>query len=675
MLIEKSYVSQLVNSLNKANYHYHTLDDPIMADHEYDAMLKELKAIETKHPELIRPDSPTQHVGYKVLSKFTAVKHSVPMLSLGNVFSKEELFQFTDRVEKELNTDSVEYAVEVKLDGLAVSIWYIDGVYTRAATRGDGETGEDVTENVRTIHNVPKLLTCRPTVPKLLEVRGEVLMPKAGFEKLNREQEAKGEKLFANPRNAAAGSLRQLDSAVTASRPLGFYPYGIAQIESDEEVTILDIYHGLGSLSMMGFDVPEHRWLDTSPEEIWNTIEQIERIRPDLPYEIDGVVIKVNLIRDQLKLGFLSREPRWAMAYKFPAIEAITTIKSVVWQVGRTGVLTPVARLTPVNVGGVMVSNVTLNNIQEIQRLDLRVSDTISIYRAGDVIPKVGKNLACRGDYNPPLITLPKVCPSCGYDVVVPEGEVLARCINTYTCPAQLVEAVRHFVSRDAMDIDGFGDQLAEVLVNAKIIEDVSDVFILENNKEMIMNLDKMGETSVNKLLQAIDYSKAVTLDRLIYAIGIRGVGKSTSKMLAKHFGNISALMNADITELTALPDIGPTVGTSIYRSFRSGYLDRIVSKLFENGLYIKVDASLNIPLAGSNWVITGTFEEFNRDTIIDRLERLGAIVSGSVSSRTTHLLAGENAGSKLAKAAELGVEIVNEKEVIDLLKKHGVEI
>ena len=673
MLIEKSYVSQLVNSLNKANYHYHTLDDPIMADHEYDAMLKELKAIETKHPELIRPDSPTQNVGYKISTKFEPVKHVVPMLSLSNVFNKEELFAFLERVKKELGFDKIRYTVEVKLDGLAISIWYVDGVYTKACTRGDGEVGEDVTENVRTIHNVPKLLT-NGYVPKLLEVRGEVLMPRAGFDKLNREQEAKGEKLFANPRNAAAGSLRQLDSNVTATRPLGFYPYGIAQLEGSDTVPI-DIYHGLSWLAVFGFDVPQHRYLEDDPEDIWNTIERIGIMRPELPYDIDGAVIKVNALRDQVTLGFLSREPRWATAYKYPAEEAITTIKSVVWQVGRTGVLTPVARLTPVNVGGVMVSNVTLNNIQEIQRLDLRVSDTISIYRAGDVIPKVGKNLACRGDYNPPLITLPKVCPSCGYDVVVPEGEVLARCINTYTCPAQLVEAVRHFVSRDAMDIDGFGDQLAEVLVNAKIIEDVSDVFILENNKEMIMNLDKMGETSVNKLLQAIDYSKAVTLDRLIYAIGIRGVGKSTSKMLAKHFGNISALMDADITELTALPDIGPTVGTSIYRSFRSGYLDRIVSKLFENGLYIKVDASLNIPLAGSNWVITGTFEEFNRDTIIDRLERLGAIVSGSVSSRTTHLLAGENAGSKLAKAAELGVEIVNEKEVIDLLKKHGVEI
>ncbi len=674
MQITANYLNQLINNLNKANYHYHTLDNPIMTDHEYDAFYRELKAIEAQHPELIRADSPTQRVGYKVLSKFTAVKHTVPMLSLGNVFSKEELFQFTDRVEKELNTDNVEYAVEVKLDGLAVSIWYVDGVYTRAATRGDGETGEDVTENVRTIHNVPKLLTCRPTVPKLLEVRGEVLMPKAGFEKLNREQEAKGEKLFANPRNAAAGSLRQLDSAVTASRPLGFYPYGIAQIESDEEVTILDIYHGLGSLSMMGFDVPEHRWLGISPEEIWNTIEQIERIRPDLPYEIDGVVIKVNLIRDQLKLGFLSREPRWAVAYKFPAIEAITTIKEIKWQVGRTGVLTPVAKLTAVNVGGVVVTNVTLNNIQEIHRLDLRVSDTISIYRSGDVIPKVGKNLACRGDYDPPIVRLPTECPSCHGPVVVPEGEVLARCISTGTCPAQQVEAVRHFVSRDAMDIEGFGDQLAEVLVSKRLIDDVSDIFRLEDLKFELMSLDKMGETSVSKLLMAIDYSKSTTLNRLIYSLGIRGVGKTTSKALAKHFGNINDLMKAEINDLVQIPDVGPVTAEWIYRSFRVGGMDGIVRRLFDNGLYLKVDASLGA-LIGTNWVITGSFDLFTRDFITSTLEENGATVSSSVSNKTTHLLTGYNAGSKFDKAKELSVNIIDEEGVIAFLKERGIFI
>lgn len=673
MLIEKSYVSQLVNSLNKANYHYHTLDDPIMADHEYDAMLKELKAIETKHPELIRPDSPTQNVGYKISTKFEPVKHVVPMLSLSNVFNKEELFAFLERVKKELGFDKIRYTVEVKLDGLAISIWYVDGVYTKACTRGDGEVGEDVTENVRTIHNVPKLLT-NGSVPSLLEVRGEVLMPRAGFHKLNREQEAKGEKLFANPRNAAAGSLRQLDSNVTATRPLGFYPYGIAQLEGSDTVPI-DIYHGLSWLAVFGFDVPQYRYLEDHPEDLWNTIERIGIMRPELPYDIDGAVIKVNDLRDQVTLGFLSREPRWATAYKYPAEEATTKVTSIVWQVGRTGVLTPVAKLSPVNVGGVVVSNVTLNNFQEIERLDIRVTDTITVYRAGDVIPKVGKVLTVRGEYNPPKVTLPNQCPSCGGIVVVPEGEILARCINTSTCPAQCIEAIRHFVSRDAMDIDGFGEQLAETLINHGLIEDVSDIYLLENNIDQLKTIDKMGNTSINNLLMAIDYSKGTTLDRFIYALGIRGVGKGTSKILARHFTNISDLMDADIMDLVALPDIGPITAEWIYRSFRTGGIDGVIRRLFDNGVYIKVDTKADGPLIDTNWVITGTFEGFSRDIITARLEQLGAIISSSVSSRTTHLLAGANAGSKLAKAKELGVEIVNEKEVIDLLKKHGVEI
>ncbi len=667
-------MNQLIQTLNKANYHYHNLDDPIMPDHEYDALFNTLKAIELKHPELVRADSPTQHVGFKASTKFESVKHSVPMLSLGNAFSKEELLQFTERVEKELNRDDVEYTVEVKLDGLAVSIWYIDGVYTRAATRGDGEVGEDVTENVRTIHNVPKIIGYPPSVPKLLEVRGEVLMPKAGFAKLNREQEAKGEKLFANPRNAAAGSLRQLDPGVTAKRPLGFYPYGIAQFESDTENEYVDIYHWLNMLSVLGFDVPEHRWLYTSPEDIWATIEQIERIRSDLPYEIDGVVIKVNLIQDQLKLGFISREPRWAIAYKFPAMEAITTIKEIKWQVGRTGVLTPVAKLEPVNVGGVIITNVTLNNIQEIHRLDLRVSDTISIYRSGDVIPKVGKNLACRGDYDPPVVHLPTHCPSCHGPVVVPEGEVLARCISTGTCPAQQVEAIRHFVSRDAMDIEGFGDQLAETLVSKHFIMDVSDIFRLEDLKYELMDLDKMGETSVNKLLMAIDYSKTTTLDRLIYALGIRGVGKTTSKALAKYFGNMDDLMKAEINDLIQIPDVGPVTAEWIYRSFRVGGMGGIVRRLFDNGLSLKVNATLGA-LIGTTWVITGSFDLFNRDTITSVLESNGATVSGSVSSKTTFLLAGYNAGSKLAKAQELNVAIIDEDGVIAYLKERGIFI
>lgn len=662
MNANQNHLNQLILSLNQANYHYHTLDDPLIQDHEYDALFRELKALEAKFPELIRPDSPTQKVGYRVSSKFETVKHVVPMLSLSNVFSKEELFAFTNRVKKELGRDVVAYTVEVKLDGLAISIWYENGVYKRAATRGDGEVGEDVTENVRTIRNVPKYLG--EGAPALLEVRGEVLMPKAGFEKLNREQEAKGQKLFANPRNAAAGSLRQLDPNVTASRPLGFYPYSIAQIESDDMIS--DVYHSLSWLTIFGFDVPQHRYWEDTPEGIWFTIERIGEMRPDLPYEIDGAVIKVNSLEDHEKLGYLSREPRWATAYKYPAVSATTTVNAIVWQVGRTGVLTPVAKLEPVNCGGVMVSSVTLNNIQEIQRLDIRVQDTISIYRAGDVIPKVEK-VWDRCHAAPPVL-LPTQCPSCGGEVVVPDGEVLARCINNSICPAQFIEAVRHFVSRDAMDIEGLGDQIVEVLIKEGLLEDVSDIYNLSCHKDRLLALDKMGETSVNKLLASIDHSRQTTLDRMIYSVGIRGVGKNTSKLLAKHFGNINAFCDATYEELITIPDIGPITAQWIYRALNGGGIDGIFRRLFDNGVYLKFEGSVSTALVGTNWVITGTFESMSREEISNELENLGATVSNSVSKKTTTLLVGMNAGSKLEKARELGIDIIYEREFIQFL-------
>ena len=668
MKSDKAYLNSLVRWLNKANYHYHTLDDPIMTDSEYDAMYREVKAIESKYPELISPESPTQKVGYKVSSKFTSVKHDVPMLSLSNVFSQEELLHFTNRVEKELVRKHVRYTVEVKLDGLAISILYIDGVYTRAATRGDGEIGEDVTENVRTIGNVPKVLTTG-MIPKLLEVRGEVLMPKAGFDKLNREQEAKGEKLFANPRNAAAGSLRQLDPKVTASRPLGFYPYGIAQIEGGIDVN--EIYHGLSSLASLGFDVPQYRYLEDSPEAVWETIEQIGVIRPTLPYEIDGAVIKVNNIQDQLKLGFLSREPRWATAYKYPAVSAITTIIGIDWQVGRTGVLTPVARLTPVSVGGVIVSNVTLNNIQEINNLDIRIGDTISVYRAGDVIPKVERVIDI--NHIGERVTIPTHCPSCNSPVALVEGEILVRCNNTLDCPSQRIEAIRHFVSRDAMDIEGLGDNLAAMLLSNNLIHDVSDIYYLKDDKDKLLAIDKMGETSVNNLLASIEHSKETTLDRFIYALGIRGVGKGTSKLLAKHFKELSLIMDADIEELLAVPDIGPITAESIYSAFRSGIYSTIIRQLFSAGVYIKFEGDVNTILSDTIWVVTGSFDKFSRELITSKLESLGAKVSNSVTPKTTYLLTGKNAGTKLEKAMDLGITLMYEDDVLAFLAQHGI--
>lgn len=674
MKSDKVYLNSLVRWLNKANYHYHTLDDPIMTDSEYDAMYREVKAIESKYPELISPESPTQKVGYKVSSKFTSVKHDVPMLSLSNVFSQEELLHFTNRVEKELVRKHVRYTVEVKLDGLAISILYIDGVYTRAATRGDGEIGEDVTENVRTIGNVPKVLTTG-MIPKLLEVRGEVLMPKAGFDKLNREQEAKGEKLFANPRNAAAGSLRQLDPMVTASRPLGFYVYGIAQLEGD--VVVDDIYHGLSSLANLGFDVPQYRYLEDSPETVWDTIEQIGVIRPTLPYEIDGAVIKVNNIQDQLKLGFLSREPRWATAYKYPAIEAITIVTGIVWQVGRTGVLTPVAKLSPVNVGGVMVSNVTLNNIQEVERLDVRVTDKITIYRAGDVIPKVGRVLSRESLYPPPKVEAPTTCPSCNHPVVINEGEVLLRCNNRTNCQAQLVELIRHFVSRDAMDIDGFGEQLAELLVTKKIISGLEDIYYLENMGEELKSLEGIGERTFKQLILAIDHSKSTTLDRFIYALGIRGVGKGTSKILANNFHTLDNILNATVDQLLKIPDIGPTTANWIYTALHDISTLYTIRELLSNGLSIKEKmlSELDQPLLGTSWVITGSFNNFSRDDITSKLETLGAKVSGNVSAKVTTVLSGSNAGSKHTKALELNIPIMSEEEFFKLLTELKVSI
>lgn len=677
MLIEKSHVSQLVNSLNKANYHYHTLDDPIMPDYEYDAMFRELKELENKYPELIRPDSPTQAVGYLVSSKFKTVEHAVPMLSLSNVFNKEELAVFVKRVEKELKTPFVQYTVEVKLDGLAVSIIYENGVYTSASTRGDGLVGEDVTENVRTIHNVPKFLGSGSHVPTLLEVRGEVLMPRAGFTKLNREQEAKGAKLFANPRNAAAGSLRQLDPAVTATRPLGFYPYGIARYEGGER-EITDIYHSLSHLAIFGFDVPNHRYLEGSLESIWDTIERINIMRPDLPYEIDGAVIKVNEIQAQKVLGFLSREPRWATAYKYPAEGAFTHVKAIVWQVGRTGVLTPVAKVDPVPVGGVIVSSVTLNNIQEVERLDVRVTDGIVIYRAGDVIPKVAEVMSRNAIYPPPKVVAPTHCPSCNAPVSVPEGEVLIRCTNRISCKAQLVELIRHFVSRDAMDMDGFGEQMAELLVEKGFITAIEDICELESKADEILLLEGIGPKTFNNLLRAIGRSLNTTLDRFIYALGIRGVGKNTAKILTRHFRTLDKFCAATYDELVALPDIGPITAKWIKETIDSASFQYTVRQLTVGGLSITEDNRMEAmvqPLVGSTWVITGSFDRFSRSEITERLETLGAKVSGSVSSNTTYLLAGVNAGSKLDKAKELSVTIIDEEALVKMFSELKVSI
>lgn len=547
---------QLIQLIAKHNHAYYVMDQPTISDSEYDHLFHQLKALEEQYPELVQADSPTMKVGGQALSKFESVTHVVPMLSLGNVFNQEDLFAFARRVEERLPNQKVQYEVELKLDGLAISIWYENGVLVRGVTRGDGETGEDITQNVKTIRNLPKVLHSEKyEIPRLLEVRGEVLMPKSGFEKLNADQEAKGEKTFANPRNAAAGSLRQLDPNIAAARPLAFYAYGIAQCEPNHGLTTM--HDSLQWLTELGFQIAERQYLCNSIQEVQQRYEQIQQERPNLQVEIDGMVVKVDDLKQQQQLGFLSREPRWATAYKFPAQAALTTVEQIDWQVGRTGTLTPVARLNPVFVGGVTVSNVTLHNIGEIHRLDVRIGDTVSVYRTGDVIPKVEKVWPEFRPAEAEVVHLPESCPVCASPVVMPEGEALARCSGGLYCAAQRIEAIRHFVSRKAMDIEGLGDRWVESLLRLDLLKDVADIYHLHEHRETLLGIEKMGEKSVQNLIDAIEASKKTTLARFIYALGIRGVGETTARMLANTFQTLEALKAANVEALKKTPDVG----------------------------------------------------------------------------------------------------------------------
>ncbi|MDB9694602.1 NAD-dependent DNA ligase LigA, partial [Acinetobacter nosocomialis] len=540
---------QLIQLIAKHNHAYYVMDQPTISDSEYDHLFHQLKALEEQYPELVQADSPTTKVGGQALSKFESVTHVVPMLSLGNVFNQEDLFAFARRVEERLPNQKVQYEVELKLDGLAISLWYENSVLVRGVTRGDGETGEDITQNVKTIRNLPKVLHSEKyEIPRLLEVRGEVLMPKSGFEKLNADQEAKGEKTFANPRNAAAGSLRQLDPNIAAGRPLAFYAYGIAQCEPNHGLTTM--HDSLQWLTELGFQIAERQYLCNSIQEVQQRYEQIQQERPSLQVEIDGMVVKVDDLKQQQQLGFLSREPRWATAYKFPAQAALTTVEQIDWQVGRTGTLTPVARLNPVFVGGVTVSNVTLHNIGEIHRLDVRVGDTVSVYRTGDVIPKVEKVWPEFRPAEAEVVHLPESCPVCASPVVMPEGEALARCSGGLYCAAQRIEAIRHFVSRKAMDIEGLGDRWVESLLRLDLLKDVADIYHLHEHRETLLGIEKMGEKSVQNLIDAIEASKKTTLARFIYALGIRGVGETTARMLANTFQTLEALKAANVEAL-----------------------------------------------------------------------------------------------------------------------------
>ncbi|MDP7775019.1 NAD-dependent DNA ligase LigA [Acinetobacter nosocomialis] len=663
---------QLIQLIAKHNHAYYVMDQPTISDSEYDHLFHQLKALEEQYPELVQADSPTTKVGGQALSKFESVTHVVPMLSLGNVFNQEDLFAFARRVEERLPNQKVQYEVELKLDGLAISLWYENSVLVRGVTRGDGETGEDITQNVKTIRNLPKVLHSEKyEIPRLLEVRGEVLMPKSGFEKLNADQEAKGEKTFANPRNAAAGSLRQLDPNIAAGRPLAFYAYGIAQCEPNHGLTTM--HDSLQWLTELGFQIAERQYLCNSIQEVQQRYEQIQQERPSLQVEIDGMVVKVDDLKQQQQLGFLSREPRWATAYKFPAQAALTTVEQIDWQVGRTGTLTPVARLNPVFVGGVTVSNVTLHNIGEIHRLDVRVGDTVSVYRTGDVIPKVEKVWPEFRPAEAEVVHLPESCPVCASPVVMPEGEALARCSGGLYCAAQRIEAIRHFVSRKAMDIEGLGDRWVESLLRLDLLKDVADIYHLHEHRETLLGIEKMGEKSVQNLIDAIEASKKTTLARFIYALGIRGVGETTARMLANTFQTLEALKAANVEALKKTPDVGDITAEWIADFFLAPHNIEVLDRLIAAGIHWDAPtAPTRQPLNGESWVLTGTLEQMTRDQATQMLQALGARVSGSVSSKTKCVVAGEKAGSKLEKAAKLGIPVMNETDFLSLMASYG---
>ena len=660
----------LIDNLKTHNYAYYVLDNPILEDSEYDQLRRSLLELEEQYPDLVQPDSPINQVGDMPLSAFTQVTHDIPMLSLGNVFDYDELHTFMRRVNDRLNDaqKNPEYEMELKLDGLAVSLKYAYGQFTQAVTRGDGQTGEDITQNAKTIRNLPLWLTAASDIP-LLEVRGEVLMPKAGFERLNRLAEEKGDKTFANPRNAAAGSLRQLDPAIAASRPLAFYCYSVNQGLPE---TIKTQSAALAWLGDIGFSVSAVRVVK-NPREAQAYYESMIETRSKLPFEIDGMVIKVNNLALQQQLGFLSREPRWATAYKFPAETVMTRLNDIEWQVGRTGQITPVGKLEPVKVGGVTVSNVTLHNFGEIQRLDVRAGDMVSVHRAGDVIPKVTRVWTDQRPADSEPVKLPSTCPVCDSPVVLPEGEALARCTGGLFCPAQQQEALIHFVSRRAMDIDGLGASWLISFFEHGLVKTVADIYQLHKHQDELITLEKLGEKSVQNILSAIETSKQTTLARFIYALGIRGVGETTAQNLAQQFGDLDSLMAADIDKLLQTPDVGAITAELAYKFFRAPHNIEVITALREAGVHwdkVEQVVSEGLPLDGQTWVITGALDSMARDEAKAKLQALGAKVSGSISAKTTALLAGDKAGSKLTKAEKLGVKIVGEEEFLVLVRE-----
>ncbi|ABD69925.1 DNA ligase, NAD-dependent [Rhodoferax ferrireducens T118] len=678
-LPDPAHVAQLRRALHEHAHHYYVEDAPTIPDAEYDRMFQELQAIEAQHPELITPDSPTQRVGGRALEQFASVRHAVPMLSIRTETDTEAsgARNFDTRVRRELGLDeaapAVAYVAEPKFDGLAMNLRYESGILVQAATRGDGEVGEDVTQNVRTIGQIPLRLPA--DAPSILEVRGEVYMRRDDFEKLNEQQRARGQKTFVNPRNAAAGAVRQLDPAIAAQRPLSFFAYGLGEVTPEQAggPAFGTHYELLQALKTWGFPVSALVGLAQGATELVAYYESIARQRDALPFDIDGVVYKVNSLALQRRMGFVTREPRWAVAHKFPAQEQFTTVLDIDVQVGRTGKLTPVAKLAPVFVGGVTVTNATLHNEDEARRKDVRVGDTVIVRRAGDVIPEVVSVLLDKRQPGATEFTMPRQCPVCGSAAVREEGEVDYRCTGGLFCSAQRKQAILHFAQRRAVEVEGLGEKLVDQLVDGHVIRILPDLYRL--GLTALASLDRMADKSAQNILQALEKSKQTTLPRFLFGLGIRHVGEATAKELARHFGSLDAVMDASLEQLLQVNDIGPIVAQSLRTFFDQPHNREVVEQLRACGVTWQEGPPAPVtptPLSGKTFVITGTLPSMSRDEAKDLIEAAGGKVAGSVSKKTTFVVAGTEAGSKLTKAQELGVAVLDEAGLKELLDGHS---
>ena len=662
----KDRLKNLKKTIQEHDHAYYLLDDPIISDHEYDSLFQELKKIESENPHLITPDSPTQRVGGRPLDEFKQITHKKPMLSLGNAFGNDELNAFYKRVTETLDITDIEFSAELKFDGLAISLFYEEGVLKYAATRGDGLVGEDVTHNIKTMKVIPlRLRSDNP--PKILELRGEVLMNKEDFLELNEQQKKQDLKVFANPRNAAAGSLRQLDPAVTAKRKLQFFAYGLGEVDTSVHFD----YHSqmIDFIESLGVPVSKYSEIVQNNIEMEAYFQKILGQRNALPFDIDGIVFKVNSIKSQNNLGFVSKAPRWAIAYKFPAEEAETIVNDITVQVGRTGAITPVARLKPVFVSGVTVTNATLHNEDEMNRKDIRIGDSVMVRRAGDVVPEVVRVILEKRPNHAIKFTMPKQCPICGSDIERIDGEAAQRCTGQYKCNAQIKQGISHFISRKAMNIDGLGEKIVDQLFEQGMLKNIADIYKLDF--AVIENMDRFGKKSVENLKESIEISKKTTFGKFIYALGIRNVGEATSKELAAHFRSLDNLFNATVEDYLMVNDIGPVVAESLVKYFHNANNQQIINSIIASGISwptLKEINAINSKLNNQTFVVTGTLNSFSRDEIKDLIEANGGKVSGSVSKKTSYVIVGDNPGSKADKASELGVPIITEINLMEML-------